>query len=112
MSDSINEALSSGQVTIESGEVIVHQLKSLLDSEAWKMYRNIVERQQVSRFDRVILNPLPNMDAVLEQEYMKGEIQGLRMALMLPQAILDDTTEQVRHLREQREAGEAEGDQQ
>lgn len=111
MSESVKEALASGQVTIESGEVIAHQLKALLDSEGWALYRSIIERQQVARFDAVILNPLQGADQVYPQEYMKGEIQGLRMAVTLPQAMLDDTLEQVRRLREQREADEAKGDQ-
>lgn len=107
----IKEFLDTGEVTIESGEVIAHQLKVLLDSEGWQLYRSIIERQQTSRFDQVVLQPLTSHDQTLGQEYLKGEIQGLRLALALPQVLFESATEQVRSLRQQREADESAGDQ-
>ena len=111
MNPSIEEAISSGQFTIESGEAIIMALKQLVDSEGWAIYRSIVEKQQVVRFDGIILNPLAGIDAAFGQEYMKGEIAGMRTALSMPQAMYETLTEQVRDLRQQR-AAEAEGDQQ
>ena len=64
-------------------------MKDMLASEGWKTYYAIVSSQQRTRFDQVVLQPLPCTDAVYSQEYMKGEINGLRTAVTLPGALID-----------------------
>lgn len=99
----IDDFLATGEVTLESGEEIAHALKGLVDSEGWKIYRSIVERQQTVRFDAIVLNPLQGMDQALEQEYRKGEIQGMRLAVTLPESLSEAINQQLRQLRKQRE---------
>lgn len=81
-------------------DALVTGLRHLLASEGWKVYCGVVEKQQTARLDGIVLTPLPGLDAALEQEYKKGEIAGMRMALQLPQALLDDAEESLKHLRE------------
>lgn len=111
MDNTIHEFITTGETGIEGGESLLHGLKQLVDSDGWKLYRSIVEKQQTARFDSIVLQPIPTIDAALEQEYRKGEIQGMRLALTLPAALIENLTEAVKSAREQRER-EAAGDQQ
>lgn len=92
------------EASLEENERFVSAMKGLLASDGWKVYCDVIEKQQVVRFDGIILNPLASMDQVLEQEYKKGEIAGLRMCLQLPQTLLSVAEEALRQQREQRDA--------
>lgn len=71
----------------------IREIKVLIDSPIWKQYSDLVESQCNGRVDQMILTPLSGFDAALAQEYAKGEIAGMRLALqVLPQLIEDTET--------------------
>jgi len=86
----------------EEMQEIRDNLKVLLASEGWKIYYAIISSQQLIRFNQVVLNPLSGMDETFAQEYAKGEINGLRTAASLPQAIVE-SIEYDRELEKRRE---------
>lgn len=77
------------EITLEKGAEIKRALKDMLASEGWAYYISVIEKQQTIRLDQVVLQPLAGHDAVFQQEFMKGEIQGLRMAVSLPQTLIE-----------------------
>lgn len=99
----VDETLND-EANLEENERFVAVMKGLLASEGWKVYCDVIEKQQVVRFDGIILSPLASMDQVLEQEYKKGEVAGLRMCLRLPQALLEAAEENLRQQRATRDA--------
>lgn len=98
------EAFFPEEISSEKRADLKHALKQLLASEGWKQYIGVITSQQRQRFDQVVLQPLPGADAVYAQEYMKGEIQGLRMAASMPQAIIE-AIEWEDHLQKLQETG-------
>lgn len=65
-------------------------LKALLESEGWRILRGVLEEQVHNRTESIILVPLEGADAVYGQEYAKGEIAGLRLALATPATLFDE----------------------
>lgn len=49
----------------------------------------MLEAQAKLREGTVVLQPLKSADKVYEQEFVKGEAAGLRMALALPKQVID-----------------------
>lgn len=50
----------------------------------WIRLKEIVEGQVSARMGSVLFRVLEDQNSVFAQEYMKGEIQGLRLVLALP----------------------------
>lgn len=92
--------------SLEECERVVHALKGLLASDGWKVYRDTIEKQQTTRFNQILLIPLPNLDAALEQEYTKGEVAGMRTAIMLPETLLQSTQDLLQQLQADRQNAE------
>jgi predicted metal-dependent TIM-barrel fold hydrolase len=58
-----------------------------------------------SRQETILLTPLAAMDAVLEQEFRKGEVAGLKLALALVGIQIDALAEDIETaLKEQEDA--------
>jgi hypothetical protein len=63
-----------------------------------------------TRQSNICLKPLEKMDEVLAQEYAKGEVQGLTVALRLVPTIVEDFEDQLSSLiAEQKEEKDASG---
>ena len=60
-------------------------LTQLLEQPGWRWLMKTADEQIHNRRQTFELTPLPNMDAIFEQEFKKGEISGI----MLFQAIAD-----------------------
>lgn len=72
----------------------IHEIKVFIDSEPWKQYTRLVDSQCNGRVDQMILTPLSGVDAAFGQEYAKGEIAGMRLAVaMMAQSVEDLQTE-------------------
>ena len=67
-------------------------LQRLLRSEGWARLAKIAEEQIVGRRDKFELSPLKAMDEVLEEQFMKGEISGIRFILALPETSVETLT--------------------
>lgn len=81
-------------------------LQSLVDSPGWKKYISIVEEQVAVRTNKIILQPLLTHDAVLEQEFSKGEVAALRTVASLPETVLKELTDWL--IRQRKAEGEEE----
>lgn len=58
--------------------------RGLTQHPGWERLREIVEGQINARTGAVLFRVLEDQNSVFAQEYMKGEIQGLRLVLALP----------------------------
>lgn len=67
------------------------ELLSLVKSQAWALLGSDIDEQIQGREDTVH-DPLPNSEAIYLQEYMKGEIAGLRTAWGYPSVMIDQLT--------------------
>lgn len=97
-------------LTIESAEVAHKALSDMLASEGWKIYIDIIAGHCQARRDQYELVPLKSMDQVLEEQFVKGELSGLRLAESLATSITEALVEDLEALRAKR-ADEEKGDQ-
>jgi len=67
-------------------------LNQLLESAAWRMYSTLVQKQIEARINGIILIPLGSLDGALNQEFQKGEIAALRLALAFPDTLINQFT--------------------
>lgn len=88
------------EITLDKGPEIARALKDLVASEGWAYYISVVETQHRARTDKILLEPLSGTDAVYGQEYMKGEVQGLRLAVNLPQTLIETIEQELAMLKE------------
>ena len=93
----------------ELGEILsdkasqVRSLKDLLDHPAWRVYRAALMEQEVGRRGTILLQPLKALDEALAQEFMKGEVSGLNIALITPGVIIEQLEADIRVLNIQLE---------
>ena len=73
----------SGKLSASANEVAVW--RGLIESPAWKTYKDVIEQQVRLRHATICLTPLESFGKSLEQEFMKGEAAGLGLALALPE---------------------------
>lgn len=69
----------------------VRQLKlmqELAEHPAWKLMQKAAKEQIEVRTDHVVLNPTDN---ALGQEYMKGEVAGIRIFFELPEKLVEQS---------------------
>lgn len=59
------------------------RLLSLLAHPGWKWFEGILDTQIEARRNHYELQPLKKMDEVLEEQYIKGELNGLRTSKFL-----------------------------
>lgn len=72
-----------------------HALEVMLASPGWTVYSTIAQGQIDARRNGVILRPLTGMDAVLEQEFAKGECAGLMLAQSMVVTLLEQLTSAI-----------------
>jgi len=68
---------------------------------AWATIKAQLEKQVRVRTDRIMLTPLTNLDAAMEQEYAKGEVAGIRLVLRLPEQTGEDLGFEIQQLSNQ-----------
>lgn len=76
MSERIDEL--EGRISGEASQLAT--LRSFVEHPGWKVQERMLEDQKNARLGECVLRPLATMDAVLGQEFMKGEISGLSLA--------------------------------
>lgn len=65
------------------------ELRHLLQSQGWELLSKHIQSQVDARVDNLVLNPLTGLDQTFGQEYVKGEIQALRMVAQLPKTLVE-----------------------
>ncbi len=62
----------------------------------WDLLLQVVNAQLKLRTQRVLLTPLETLDGALAQEFQKGEISGLSLAVALPDGLINEAQEASR----------------
>ena len=86
------------------------ELKILLASEGWRLYKELIE-EQLKSLELVLREPAGSIDGAMKKEHSSGVVYGLRSALDIPEQELE-TAEDTLTLELERqkftEAAEAE----
>lgn len=75
-------------------------LQELLSSPGWDLLVEVVEAQTSIRKDVILLTALETSDKVYAQEFMKGEVAGMRLLVQLPKDIVDSTQAKIAELKQ------------
>jgi hypothetical protein len=76
------------------------RLVSLTTQVGWKWYEEVLERHIESRRNLYELRPLEKMDEVLAEQYMKGELHGLRLAKLMIHARIEELEDDIQNLEQ------------
>lgn len=88
--------------TPEDIERVYAQLKPIAEAPGWALVKTLWEQQLENRQATVIMQPLGEAaNAVYAQEYMKGEVAGIRLALALVGAVYELTQELMKEQQKQ-----------
>lgn len=79
-------------------------MEALVETEGWKMLYALAEREALVRTNQVLLKPT---EIPLEQEYMKGEIQGIKLFKDIPQKLIDESSALLRAFANENEGTDA-----
>lgn len=88
---------------ISSGASDLHMWKSLVEHPGWKMFAEMLKEQKQVREGEVLLKPLTSSAGIYGQEFMKGEVSGLALALISPYAQIEVLEGQLKLAREKLE---------
>ena len=73
------------------------RLLSLTNHVGWKWYEGILDSQIEARRNTYELRPLKTMDEVLEEQYVKGELNGLRTVKALVIARVEELENDIQN---------------
>jgi hypothetical protein len=94
-------------MTYDEARSLEREIETLLDHPGWKRIKNSVEEQVRLRRQEDFSTSITGFDTVIRLAVGRGEIAGLRLAITLPQIILDDVKADIKAiLEEEREKGE------
>ena len=71
-------------------------LSNLVKSRGWARLVERLEGQCKTREINVVHTPCKNMEAVFEQEYQKGELSGMYLAVKLPLVLIETYKEDIK----------------
>ena len=74
------------------------QMEELVASPGWQTVRDIIQRQVEPRKQQVLFNPTSEP---YQQEYMKGEVNGMETILRLPATMIETSDAIIRQALEQ-----------
>ncbi len=63
------------------------EMSNLISSPGWKRLQDISRTQVEGRTNSILLKPT---ESAYEQEYLKGEIQGMKTLLAIPVTLVED----------------------
>ena len=75
--------------TVEGLRESLEALRLLVKSQGWGRLKRWLDAQIHTRTDAIILSPVETLDKTLSQEYMKGEVQGLRLVRDMPGIMIE-----------------------
>ncbi len=76
------------------------QMRGLVKLPAWAKLMQYANEQLTGRIDAIILNPVESADATLSQEYLKGEVSGIRLFTKMPEILIAELEDAVAKLEE------------
>ena len=88
----------TGEILRDAQEQLA-QLQGLLKLASWHTLHALAQQQLTTRIDAVILNPASGADGVYAQEYMKGEIAGIKLFLQMPQLLIDQLQSDIDQMK-------------
>ncbi len=75
------------------------KLSALIENEGWEYFKEFVEEQAQARLATLILKPIGDEGyGTYAQEYAKGEIAALRMAVVAMESGLEESSSLVESL--------------
>ncbi len=74
------------------------QMEQLIATDGWKMLEAAAKAQLGNRQNTVMLNPTKDL---AEENYLKGEIQGLTLLISLPEKLIEQNDAILRLAAEQ-----------
>jgi len=79
--------------------------KELVATEGWQRLVEIMQTQNAGR-EQKLREPLPNIFALPEAEYIKGELSGAMNVLLLPARIIEQAEVVIAEIKHKREIEE------
>ena len=76
------------------------QMEALIALDGWKMIAEAAKAQLGNRENTVMLNPTEDLAA---ENYMKGEIQGIKLFLSIPEKLIEQNAAILKLALEQEE---------
>lgn len=76
-------------------------MQGLLSSQGWALLLSVLKEQVEHRTQAIILSPLESLDKAGLQEYAKGEVQALKLAMQMPEAMLEAVVDELKQLEEE-----------
>ena len=61
-------------------------MEELVEHPGWKMLQEIAAAQTLNRKNNILLKPT---ESPYEQEYMKGEVQGMELLMKVPSSMIE-----------------------
>ena len=80
---------------LEEQRQILSEFRSLVESKAWARLVAVAEAQLNIRVQAVMFKPLKAEAEAFEQEYMKGEYNGISTLLKLPETMLEEAKQRL-----------------
>ncbi len=79
------------------------EMTNLISSPGWKRLLEITKTQVEGRTNSILLKPT---ESAYEQEYLKGEIQGMKTLLAIPVTLVEDAKAIIDSTKEKDEDSE------
>jgi len=76
-------------------------VRGLIKHSAWGQLMEIASKQLTTRTDNIILVPVTGADACFGQEFMKGEIAGIRLFMNLPRILEEQLTDELAQMEKE-----------
>ncbi len=77
------------QARLSEAVKVKQEMQSLISSPGWKRLQEISKTQVEGRTNSILLKPT---ESAYEQEYLKGEIQGMKTLLAIPVSLVEDAS--------------------
>jgi len=97
MMDEVEQLREGVDVRLVDAVKVKAAMQQMMATEGWKMLVRQLVEQSESRKNK-ILGALDSADGVYEQEFKKGEIVGILLAVFLPKQILESADEVIKLL--------------
>ncbi len=74
------------QAQLKEAREAADEFKAMLETAGWKRLQAIMDAQQESRRNEILLQPVQDTHA---QEYSKGELHGIRLTMDIPKLAIE-----------------------
>ena len=88
---------------------LLGQFRSLVKSRGWEQLVEYGNAQVAFRTNELILNPSTSLADLANQEYLKGEIAGIRLFLSMPDTIIEANKAYLTAIKEDEDGKDSTG---